>query len=360
MVDGETWSSSKVPILKSSLIFVTFLGLLFLIGTPKSNLREGVVATFLADGGFGDSKFVFSSKRPPGIVTTRFGKLFWIELPADPKYPPVLEPLSIEGDWFAVEQDHEGSWFILTSSQAQRSLRLYSVERVQEKKTHLVKVVVEDDNLKIDPTLKYFKGRWFLTFTQVDGTANRSTKDSPNGTYAIKFMSSADLKSWDGPYTVIQRDSNLEDPILFAHSEDERLTLLYEQETLDRHESALSLISSQDLGRTWTDQRLLHLPPGDNEPAGLFKLGNHYHLFFSSDAETPGTSYEGSYAYQAPLLETNEKVNPSRLPHIKGSLLLDTELARDTLHFVGIENYKTKRQLFWYQVSATDLFEQKN
>jgi hypothetical protein len=355
MFDEEILLNSKIFVLKGIFVFFAFLGLFFFVGTPKGFAGREVMSTFLANGGFGDSKFISHPDGPPSIVTSRLGKLFWVDLPENLKYRAILKPLLIDGDWFAVEQSNGESCFILTSSQNQRSLRLYSIERAEDRSAHLLKVIVANDSLKIDPTLRHLNEMWYLTFTQVEGVANRSTEDTPNGKYTIQVMSSRDLQNWDGPYTVVQKYFNLEDPILFYNSDTKRLTLLYEQETIDRHDSTLSFISSGDFGRTWGDERTLDLPRGDKEPAGIVLMGQQYRLFFSSDAENPGSSYEGAHAYQILFPQPNEAPSLVQLPQIEGSLLLDSELVDNTLHLIGIEKYRTERQLFWYQVPAKSL-----
>lgn len=360
MVKDETNRGDRIFILKNVLIFVMFSGLLFFLGTPRGYAREAVVANFLADTAFGDSRFVSFSNGAPSVITTRFGQLFWGDLPAEPKYRAILEPLQIEGDWFAVEADGKGAYLILASSQARRSLRLYLVDPAKERPAHLLRVIVDDEHLKIDPILEQLEGRWYLTFTQIEGTANRASENTPNGKYTIKMMSSEDLTSWDGPHIIVQKHFNLEDGSLFLDPNTKRLRFLFEQETLDRHNSALHLISSGDFGRTWSDERQLDLLPGDKEPAGLVPVGQQNHLFFSSDAENPGSSYEGFHPYQVAVSYSGEVSNLLRLPQIKGSLLMDVELVGETLHLIGIENYRTKRQLFWYQTPASSAFRKEH
>jgi len=181
------------------------------------------------------------------------------------------------------------------------------------------------------------------------GTANNQDPNVENGTCDVKIYSSDNLVDWKQLSTVISRKSNIEDGRLYYSNRLNKLLFLFEQEDYDKKPSSLKVIESGDMGKTWTNERFILEPIADSEPAGMFEIGCSTHVFFSSDINNPGQSYEGGnafYVYSKNGLSSWSSPNTIELGD--NILLIDVIMASDKIYFAAFKNYLTNRQMMLF------------
>ncbi|MDO4805022.1 MAG: hypothetical protein Q4A32_09420 [Lachnospiraceae bacterium] len=164
-------------------------------------------------------------------------------------------------------------------------------------------VILTNDSadFMIDPAIIKIDGMYYITLTFLNGTMNASEFDDENGQYTINCYCSKDLKRLEYLGRVTSEYRNLED-VKLAYN-DGKLYIVYEKETKDKSNSSIMMSVSKDLGRTWAVPKTILDCVADQEPAGLVKTEKGWNLYYSSDVENPGQSYDGASAYIAKLSE---------------------------------------------------------
>lgn len=151
--------------------------------------------------------------------------------------------------------------------------------------------------LCIDPTICKVGNQFFFTHTTVDGMVNNSSPDGENGIYSVELYSSKDLENWEHCATIISENHDIEDIDLLQDGN--RLYCIYEKENYDKGPSKICMKSSEDNGFTWSEETVLIENGGDNEFSCALQEEDGWRIFYSSDKENPGESYNGASAYSA-------------------------------------------------------------
>lgn len=208
-------------------------------------------------------------------------------------------------------------------------------------------VLFESENLMIDPTIvKTSKGQWILTFVEVQGTVNNANANVENGRYTVHAYQSQDLIEWEQIGDIVSENHNIEDADMFEL--DGWLYYIYEKEKLDKKPSEICMKYSDDEGGTWSEEKIVVPADGDNEPAGIIIEGEEIHLYYSSDFENPGTSYNGASIYKAVYNKdfSEGEINiPVKALKGGGILLYDVCKGEDGMYFLYSKNYLTENLL---------------
>lgn len=206
-------------------------------------------------------------------------------------------------------------------------------------------VILTTELLAIDPTICKVEDTYLVTYTTIDGTINNPDPEGDNGIYTLELFASKDLKNWEHRCTVISEKQDIEDIDLLY--ENDTLYCIYEKEDYDKGPSKICLKTSSDQGRTWSEEKILIDNGGDNEPACLLREENGWRLYYSSDKENPGTSYNGASAYSAffdadfeHLTEYDEKIS---MKSNEGVRLYEVQRQDGTLYLMFAHNFMTDK-----------------
>ncbi len=194
-----------------------------------------------------------------------------------------------------------------------------------DNETHLLKlddemnmvsdeVILTTDLLAIDPTICKIGDTYLVTHTTIEGTINNPDPNGDNGIYSLELFASKDLKSWEHRTTIVSEKYDIEDIDMVQY--ENQLYCIYEKENFDKGPSKICMRFSEDEGLTWSDEHILIDNGSDNEPSCLLREHDGWRLYYSSDKEYPGESYNGASAYSAyfdadfvHLSEYDEKVD---------------------------------------------------
>lgn len=206
-------------------------------------------------------------------------------------------------------------------------------------------VILTTELLAIDPTICKVEDTYLVTYTTIDGTINNPDPEGDNGIYTLELFASKDLKNWEHRCTVISEKQDIEDIDLLY--ENDMLYCIYEKEDYDKGPSKICLKTSSDQGRTWSEEKILIDNGGDNEPACLLREENGWRLYYSSDKENPGTSYNGASAYSAffdadfeHITEYDEKIS---MKSNEGVRLYEVQQQDGTLYLMFAHNFMTDK-----------------
>ena len=104
---------------------------------------------------------------------------------------------------------------------------------------------------------------------------------------------------------------------------------------------------SLDEGITWSEEQILIDNGADNEPSCILKEEDGYRLYYSSDREHPGESYNGASAYSAffdadfkHISEADEKVD---MKDNLGIRLYEVMELDGRLYFLFAKNFMTDK-----------------
>ncbi|GAG05869.1 unnamed protein product [marine sediment metagenome] len=247
-----------------------------------------------------------------------------------------------------VENDGNGNIIVIASSGIDKRIRIYKIDPLQMS-WELLSVLGNAEMLKIDPAIEKVKDKWFITITSIEGTANNPDPNMENGTYNVEIYSSGNLIDWERLSTIISRKSNIEDSRLYYSNRLNKFLFLFEQEDYDKGPSSLKMIESGDMGETWTNEQFVLKAIADSEPAGMFEIGGSLYVFFSSDIDNPGKSYEGGnafYLYSKNGLNSWSSINKVELGD--SILLIDVIMAGNKMYFAAFRNYLTSRQMMLF------------
>lgn len=225
-----------------------------------------------------------------------------------------------------------------------------------DNETHLLKldeemnmvsdeVILTSELLAIDPTICKVGDTYLVTHTTIEGTINNPEPNGDNGIYTLELYASKDLKTFEHRTTIVSEKSDIEDiDMLYDNN---TLYCIYEKEDYDKGPSRICMRASKDMGNTWSDEQILIENGGDNEPACILKESDGYRLFYSSDKECIGASYNGASAYSAffdadfvHLSEYDEKVD---MKDNYGVRLYEVMESDGSLYLMFAHNYITDK-----------------
>ena len=230
-----------------------------------------------------------------------------------------------------------------------------------DNETHLLKldenmdmildeVILTSELLAIDPTICKVGDTYLVTHTTIEGTINNPDPNGDNGVYSLELYVSKDLKSFEHRTTITSQKQDIEDIDMFLDNKqidgNTRLYCVYEKENYDKGPSAICMRYSTDVGITWSEEQILIENVADNEMACILPEYEGWRLYYSSDYECIGESYNGASAYYADfdadfkVLSTYQKVD---MRDNYGVRLYEVKELGDTLYFMYSHNYSTDK-----------------
>lgn len=202
------------------------------------------------------------------------------------------------------------------------------------------KVILKNNSadFMIDPAIIKIDGMYYITLTFLNGTMNATEFDDENGQYTINCYCTKDLERIEYLGQVCSEYRNLED-VKLAYN-DGKLYIVFEKETKDKANSSIMMSVSNDLGRTWAVPQTILDCVADQEPAGLVKTEKGWNLYYSSDLENPGQSYDGASAYIAKLSEDLTVEEKDILVSLATPVTSDTETnQKGGILLYSVENF---------------------
>lgn len=266
---------------------------------------------------------------------------------------------NFDGSIYKEYTDISANWIYTCDSENERLVAVgnfdYEIRIISFSKDYMVDfnyLVFNQENLMIDPTLVKQEDNYFLTFTEIKGNVNNGDESQTNGLYTVRCFISKDLKNWQKLSDIVSYYNNIEDGDLFVSDDGKNLNYLFEKEEYDKGPSSLNVISSLDQGKTWTDEKEIIPAIADNEPASIMKHEDGYTLYYSSDKEHMGSSYNEAAVYQVDLNKDFSVKNsyiPVELKEEKGILLYDVSTEGGLL-FLYSQNYLTDNNLILKEI----------
>lgn len=240
-------------------------------------------------------------------------------------------------------------------------LYVYEPERLvvysnHEMETHLMKldedenllwdrVILRSSLLAIDPTICKFEDTYLLTHTTIDGTINNPSPDGENGVYTLELYASKDLQQWEHRTTVISEKHDIEDIDMICDGG--KIYCIYEKEDYDKGPSKICMKVSDDAGESWSEEQLLIENGGDNEFSCIMKENGGWRIYYSSDKECIGQSYNGASAYSAffdtEFIHQPEKDRKEPVRDNQGVRLYEVREYDGKLYFMFAHNYLTDK-----------------
>ena len=209
----------------------------------------------------------------------------------------------------------------------------------------LDQVILKTDLLAIDPTICKVGDTYLVTHTTIEGTINNPTPDGDNGIYTLQLYASDDLETFEHRTTIISEKHDIEDIDMMYH--EGILYCIYEKENYDKGPSKICMRMSTDEGITWSEEQILVENGGDNEPSCMIREYDGWRLFYSSDKEQPGISYNGAFAYSAyfdadfmHMEEADQKISTK---HQAGVRLYEVKDTEEQLYLMYAGNYMTDK-----------------
>lgn len=207
------------------------------------------------------------------------------------------------------------------------------------------KTILRSDRLAIDPTICKVGDTYLVTHTTIEGTINNPAPDGENGLYSLELYASADLENWERRATVVSEKHDIEDiDVLYDGG---RLYCIYEKEDYDKGPSKICMKYSEDEGKSWSEESLLVENGGDNEFSCIIKEDDGWRIYYSSDRECIGESYNGASAYSAyfdadfthlPEYDRKENIRRNR-----GVRLYEVKENEGRIYFMYAHNYMTDK-----------------
>lgn len=261
-----------------------------------------------------------------------------------------MEVLDLQGNVVKTYEGLKASWIY---TYPEEGLVIYSNH---ENETHLLKldenmellsdeVILTSKLLAIDPTICKVEDTYLVTHTTIEGTINNPDPNGENGIYTLELYASKDLQSWEHRATITSQQQDIEDIDMIWDGEN--LHCIYEKEVYDKGPSKICRRYSKDAGLTWSEEQSLIDNGGDNEPACLLKEYDGWRLYYSSDWENPGSSYNGAAAYSAffdadfkHIAEYDEKVN---MKGNEGVRLYEVQETEEGVYLMFAHNFMTDK-----------------
>lgn len=214
----------------------------------------------------------------------------------------------------------------------------------------LNEIIMRNDKMTIDPTILKINDTYFITVTTINGTINNSNPDKDNGIYSVDLYKSKDLLNWTHIDTIIRDNHNIED--LAAMNVNGTYYIFFEREVVDKGNSSLEVIFSNNKGTKWSSPKILCKAEADNELGNIIFYKNKFILYYSSDYLNKGTSYEGASIFVKYFDKNFENVSsPKVYKEFSSTLLFDVLKSDDSLYFVYNEHYMTQSNMVLAQIS---------
>lgn len=189
------------------------------------------------------------------------------------------------------------------------------------------KMIMNTKLLCIDQAIIFFNDNFYFTITEILGNVNNSNLNGDNGQYTIKLFRTSDFEKIEFVKNIVSKDKNLEDIELFVYKNN--LAATYEEETAHSHTSTIHFIYSKD---ELFDNDINLINDGDDEPAKIAFINDKIYLFYASDMNNPGESYDGSdiycavYDYKFNLIEKIKLESIQTGIHLYDVLIEDNQL----------------------------------
>ena len=231
-----------------------------------------------------------------------------------------------------------------------------------DNETHLLKldesmdmisdeVILNSELLAIDPTICKVGDTYLVTHTTIEGTINNPDPNGDNGIYSLELYASKDLENWGHRATITSQKQDIEDIDMLLDNKQidgsRRLYCIYEKENYDKGPSVICMKYSTDEGATWSEEAILIENGGDNEFSCILPEYDGWRLYYSSDKENPGASYNGASAYSSffdadfkHIPELDEKVDMKDNTAVR---LYEVKQTEDKLYLMYAHNYMTDK-----------------
>ena len=205
----------------------------------------------------------------------------------------------------------------------------------------------KSEMLRIDPTVIADDdgAGWYYTTTAISGTVNNDDPGAENGFYSVSLFEYKGGKSSVICRDIVSCQNNIEDPVLIRDGE--KLLFVYEKETYDKGPSSIELISSVKPYDKWSEPLELLPATCDQEIGGFEKTDDGYVLYYSSDSEYVGGSYNRGKLHRA-LFDSDLKIISNDKIDIdtdKGLLVYDVRRVGGNLYYAMSGNYLTEGDL---------------
>lgn len=208
-------------------------------------------------------------------------------------------------------------------------------------------ILFASDCLMIDPTIiKTDQGKWILSFVEIQGNINNSDENEENGVYTVHVYDSDDLINWNKISEIVSVNNNIEDGDMLEYNG--RIFYLYEKESFDKKPSEICIKYSEDEGRTWSKEEIIVEGIADNEMASAWIEDDYLILYYSSDIENAGESYNGAKIYRAQFnLDDSDSKSfiPVDIQENEGVLLYDVYKCNNENRYLYSRNYLTENIL---------------
>lgn len=166
-------------------------------------------------------------------------------------------------------------------------------------------IIMTTANMQIDPALIKVHDTYYLTTTEIQGTANNADMNAENGTYTLHLFKSTDLNKWSLVQDVVTAKNNIEDvDIMYL---DEKLYITFEKEIVDKGDSSLNVAIIDIAQENKTTITELLSANCDHEPASVTTIKNGFRLYYSCDKNYYGESYSGGQIFYS---DYDTKGNP--------------------------------------------------
>ena len=205
-------------------------------------------------------------------------------------------------------------------------------------------VILTSELLAIDPTICKIGDIYLVTHTTIEGTINNPDPNGDNGVYSLELFVSEDLVNWKHRTTITSQKHDIEDiDMVYA---DKQLYCFYEKEDYDKGPSAICMRYSADEGMTWSEEKILIENVADNEMACLLQKNEGWRLYYSSDYECVGESYNGASAYFADFNSKFQVISVYQKIDMRdnyGVRLYEVKETGENLYFMFSHNYSSDK-----------------
>ena len=316
---------------------VVILTIVCLVACGKISENKEIVMN-LENLHSGDAKFLGEDK----VVTNVGGEMCVYEEDGAP-----FLNTGIKSNWLNVLDD--GHIVIYSNEENQTGIVQFDDEyQVKENQ-----ILLNTSTLNIDPSIIRIDDSWYFTVTEIVGNVNNADEKSENGMYTVKLYKSDNLKDCEYVTDIVSAKTNIEDTDLVMIGN--RMGLVYENEILDKKDSSIEIILSQnDNLYTWDKKIELLKADCDHEPAVFKTLDkDEYVLYYSSDEENPGESYMGGNMYCAVYDKNFNLLKETKIESSlkNGILLYDVKEKDGSFYFLSAREYLTDCDLVVEEIS---------
>lgn len=244
----------------------------------------------------------------------------------------------IDSNWIDCFEDEK----IIVYGNGKKQIGILQLDNHENAKKN--EIVMETENLQIDPTILKVNGKYYMTATEIIGTVNNADKNAENGRYILHLYQSEDLSHWSHVSDVVDEKHNIED-VDVAYLND-KFYITYEQETVDKGDSSIHIAVSDDPdGKKFSNHQELIKANCDHEPATFVQLdSSKYRLYYSCDKNNRGESYQKSQAFYADFDKDWNIISQDNLVNTEtknGILLYDVRAFDGKLQYLYARNYLT-------------------